>query len=408
MTLEEFKQINLPDMPGVYLFKDNLSKVLYIGKATSLRDRVRSYFSDDLIETRGRLLVDMVALTKSIDFIQTDSVLEALLLEANLIKTHQPKYNSKEKDNKSYNYVAITKDDFPIIKIVRGRLLGKENKYTFGPFPHGAELKEAMKIIRKIFPFRDEKCKPDLGRPCFNKQIGLCPGVCTGEISKEEYAEIIADIKLLFEGKKKELLKKLEIEMQDFAEKQEFEKAEIVKRKVFALTHIQDVGLLKRQKKISSGSYGGSAGSNGSYRIEAYDIAHTAGANVVGVMTVVEDSEVAKSEYRKFKIKLNPGVNDTGALKEILRRRLSHVEWPFPRLIVVDGGKAQINAVLAVLKIFGFEIPVVSVLKDERHKPKDILGDKKIKSEKEEEIILANSEAHRFALKYHRSKRDLI
>lgn len=407
MTLEEFKKIKLPDNPGVYLFKDNTGKVLYIGKATSLRDRVRSYFSDDLIETRGRLLVDMVALAAKIDFLETDSVLEALLLEANLIKTHLPKYNTKEKDNKSYNYVAITKEDFPAIKIVRGRLLDEENKYTFGPFPHGAELKEAMKIIRRIFPYRDEKCKPNQGRPCFNRQIGLCPGVCTGEVSKEEYSETIQDIRLLFEAKKKELLKKLEDEMQNFAQKQEFEKAAIIRQKVFALTHIRDVAILKRQKKITSVSSGGTTPTN-SFRIEAYDVAHSAGTNVVGVMTVIEDGEVAKSEYRKFKIKLNPGVNDTGALREILRRRLGHVEWPLPKLIVVDGGKAQINAASAVLKVFGFEIPVVSVLKDEYHKPKDILGDKKIKQDWEEEIILANSEAHRFAIKYHRSKRDMI
>jgi excinuclease ABC subunit C len=438
----------LPEEPGVYFFrgsparfakasarresgeggKDTSGEILYIGKATSLRDRVRSYFSNDVFRTRGRLIVDMVALAAKIDFVQTDSVLEALLLEANLIKKHQPKYNTKEKDNKSYNYVVFTNDTFPKVLIIRGRnLLHQENlkatsqklKAVFGPFPHGMQLKEAMKIIRRIFPYSDSKCTPayiqlESGRaprPCFNRQIGLCPGVCTGEISKEEYAEHIKNLKLFFEGKKKTLLKNLEKQMKVYAKAQEFEKAEVVKRQIFALTHIQDIALLKEENKLTSESAGGEfshADREGVFRIEAYDVAHISGKNVVGVMVVIEDGEMNKSQYRKFKIKINPGVNDIGALKEILRRRLGHMEWPLPQLIAVDGGQAQINAAEAVLKERGFHIPVVSVVKDERHKPREIMGDQKFNIEHGKSILLANSEAHRFAITYHRQKRDKI
>ncbi len=402
MTSQEYKEIaeKLPDAPGVYIFRDK--DILYIGKATSLRDRVRSYFVPDLINTRGKLLVDMVALATKIDFIQTDSVLEALLLETNLIKKHQPKYNTQEKDNKSHNYVVFTKEDFPRIFTVRGRTLEtldqKKYKYIFGPFPYGGELKEAMKIIRKIFPYADAKCIQN-GKPCFNRQIGLCPGVCTGEISKKDYAERIKNLKLFFEGEKKALMRNLEKEMKAYAKKQEFEKATEVRNTVFALNHIQDIALLKRENKI---------GNVENFRIEAYDVAHISGTNVVGVMVVIEDGEPKKSDYRKFNIKINPGVNDTGALKEILERRFKHPEWTFPDILAVDGSQAQINVAEGLLESLKLKIKVVAVVKDERHKPREILGDENIVKEYGRAIILANSEAHRFAIAYHRTKRDKI
>ncbi len=420
MTSQEFKDLSekMPDEPGVYFFLGKEKEILYIGKATSLRDRVRSYFGPDLIQTRGRLLVDMVSLAEKIDFTQTDSVLEALLLEANLIKTHQPKYNTKEKDNKSYNYVVFTNESFSKILTVRGRTLltddekekgKKKYKYIFGPFPHGAQLKEAMKIIRRIFLYSDNKCVAQGGRPCFNRQIGLCPGVCTGEVTKAEYAEQITNLKLFFEGKKKALIKNLEKQMNAFAKEQAFEKAGVISRTIFALNHIQDIALLKSENKIVSESAGGSvAQSDKGFRIEAYDVAHTSGTHVVGVMVVVEDNEPKKSDYRKFKIKLNPGVDDTGALKEILRRRLGHMEWPMPDLIVVDGAQAQLNVAKAVLAERGLTIPLVSVVKDERHKPRGIMGDTEHADLHKNAIILANSESHRFAITYHRSKRDRI
>ncbi len=448
MTVEEFKKIieKLPDEPGVYFFVKNspshgkekglgdeagddrltpalslpgegVHDILYIGKATSLKDRVKSYFGPDLIETRGRLLVDMVALATTIDFVQTDSVLEALILEANLIKQHQPKYNTKEKDNKSYNYVVFTNEDYPKILTMRGRTLMSETsedtkkyKHIFGPFPHGAQLKEAMKIIRRIFPYSDNKCVPNSGKPCFAYQIGLCPGVCIGKVSQSEYAEQIKNLKLFFEGKKKMLLKNLEKQMNEYADKQEFEKAGDVRKTVFALNHIQDIALLKKVGKVDE-SAGGEFVSNDTrmvFRIEAYDVAHSSGTSVVGVMTVLEDGELAKQEYRKFKIKLNPGVNDTGALREILWRRLGHLEWQYPSLIVVDGAQAQINVAESVLKERGLTIPVVSVVKDERHKPKEILGDTNLAAQHGRGILLANNEAHRFAITYHRNKRDKI
>jgi len=424
--------IIFPDTPGVYLFKKGDS-ILYIGKATSLKDRIKSYFLKEVINTRGPLIVDMVFKADRVDFIKTDSVLEALILESELIKKHQPKYNTKEKDDKSYNYVVITDEDFPRVLIERGRNLEKiqysifniQSKY--GPFTNGTQLKEALKIVRKIFPFRDRcsvltsnilnlKSNP---RPCFNYQIGLCPGVCIGKISKKEYSKTIRNIKLFFEGKKTLILKKLEKEMHAFAKKLEFEKADQIKKTIFALNHIQDVSLLKPEnlepKNLKLETI---------LRIEAYDIAHLSGTNNVGVMTVMENGEINKKEYRKFLIRESKG-SDIDALKEILERRFKHLDWTFPHIIVVDGGKAQINIARKVLLEAGkglslnlqkgetlrseiSKIKVVSVLKDKHHKPRVILGDRELSRELSDSILLANSEAHRFAIKYHRSKRRIL
>ncbi len=406
----------LPDTPGVYVYMSG-KKILYIGKATSLRDRVRSYFNKDIVNTRSPLISKMLTEFDTIEHIKTDSVLEALVLEAHLIKKHQPEANIKEKDNKSFNFVVITKENFPRVLVLRGRELLNAHflqekqydiAYSFGPFPNGSQLREAMKIVRKMFPYRDAKCTPTseqkpgkTPRPCFNRQIGLCPGVCTGEVTQEQYAETIQNIILFFEGNKKKLLKELEKQMKGFAKTREFEKAEGVKRTIFTLNHIQDISLIKEEVAY------GTTDIEGLFRIESYDIAHMSGQNMVGVMTVVEDGEIKTSDYRKFNIKENPGVNDTKALSEVLTRRLAHIEWRMPNLIVVDGGKAQKNAMEKVLEENGVGIPVVSVVKDERHKPKEILGDKKL-LKYEKDILLSNSEAHRYGIAFHRQKRNRL
>ncbi len=278
-----------------------------------------------------------------------------------------------------------------------------EIKYSFGPFPKGAVLKDALKIVRKIFPFRD-RCIPcvlksDFNtqcKPCFNRQVGLCPGVCTGEISKAEYRKQIRNIKLLFEGKKGQAVKQLTREMKEAARQLEFEKAEDIKRTIFALEHIQDVALIKDEGlRVHRG-----------FRVEGYDIAHTSGTNVVGVMTVAENGAPETGEYRKFKIKSFEGINDVKALAEVLTRRLDHPEWQLPKLIVIDGGKAQKNAAERVLREAGVAIPAVAVVKDEHHKPKKVLGRKDLVTRHEKDIVLANAEAHRFAVRYHRQLRD--
>ncbi len=394
----------IPSTPGVYIFRGTGREILYIGKATSLHTRVQSYFRSDLVSTRGPIIVGLVETAKNVDFIETDSVLEALILEAHLIKKHQPPYNTKEKSNKSFNYVVITKEDFPRVLTMRGRYLEVEPlsglRYSFGPFPQGSVLQEALSIVRKIFPFRG-KCKPNSGKPCFYAQLGLCPGVCDGSISKAEYSKTINRIKLFFEGKKPALLRSLEKDMKYFAKELKFEDALRAKRTIFALNHTQDVALLKHNFNPERQCL------SESFRIEAYDVAHISGTNVVGVMVVLEDGEVKKSDYRKFKIKTSTN-DDNASLREMLNRRFGHTEWSMPNLIVVDGGKAQANTAEKVLAERGLKIPVVGVVKDEHHRAREIIGDKIACTTLERSILLANSEAHRFAIAYHRTLRGKL
>lgn len=393
MKNESFKKLKLPDKSGVYFFKSG-NDILYIGKATSLRDRVKSYFGKDLIQTRGPLLVDMVFKAGKLDWEVTDSVLEALILEASLIKKHQPYFNTKEKDDKSFNYVCITEEKLPKVVVIRGKNLRQEQyAKAYGPFTSGTQLREALKIIRRIFPFLDDKSKNYIE---FYRQINLVPDLNDHKL----YLQNIRNIKLFFSGKKKQIFRNLKKEMHAYSKKREFEKAGEIKRQLFALQHINDIALMKNSLETRTSHL------EPNFRIEAYDIAHMGGKNMVGVMVVVEDGEPAKSEYKKFKIRTQSNANDTGALSEVLTRRLAHTEWHYPDLIVVDGSTAQINATKAVLAKYKLAIPLVAVVKDERHKPKDILGDKIIVSKYKRAILLANSEAHRFAIAYHKKMRN--
>ena len=444
MNLETFTEKfagELPDVPGVYFFLDAKGTVLYIGKATSLRDRVKSYFMQDMLLTRGPKIVRMRELAVDIKWQETDSALEALLLEANLIHRHRPPYNTDAKDDKSWNFVVITKEKFPRVLIERGKklesLLGNSKleqkefgysiKKTFGPFPSGGSLKEAVNIVRKIFPFRDvcmpldnvqqkkdvSECAHRTARSrqarrgtggCFNYQIGLCPGVCVGAVSAREYGKTIRNIELFFLGKKTMLVRNLEREMKSEAKALRFERAGELKKTLFALAHIQDVALLKRDM-FGSVSESSSRGSFGVPRIEAYDVAHLGGSETVGVMTVVRNGEAEKGEYRKFLIRETTNGNDFAALEELLRRRFGHPEWPFPDLVVVDGSHLQRHVAESVLRDFALDIPVVSVVKNEHHQPKGILGPKKERDTHRDAILLANSESHRFAISFHRKRR---
>jgi len=404
MKKEDVVKEKIPDAPGVYFFLGKRKEILYIGKATSLKNRVRSYFDGRLSEKRSHLIEKMVEGAKEVEWTDTDSVLEAYILETNLIRSHKPRHNTISKDDKSFNHLIITNEEFPRVLVVRGKditekFTDKEIKYHFGPFPNGSLFKEALKIIRRLFQFYDtkqpvgkEKSKMARGRIDFNRQIGLYPSVQ----SKKEYQKTIRHIRLFFEGKKGQVVKELENEMKAVVKTEEFEKAGVIKKKIFALTHIQDIALLKDSSRVYRDEK--------TVRIEAYDIAHLAGDDMVGVMTVLEAGKVKKSDYRKFKIQTVTKANDTAALKEVLDRRLGHDEWPLPQVLVVDGSTAQKNVAESMLKKYGIVIPVVGVVKNERHRPERIIGVRSVVHAHHDAILLANAEAHRFAINYHREK----
>lgn len=401
MEVTNLKSLQIPNSPGVYFFLGKNKKILYIGKATSLKNRVKSYFVNDIVEKRSPLIAKMVAEAKTLDFTPTDSVLEALILETNLIRTHKPYYNTKSKDDKSYNHLIITNEEWPRVLVVRERdisekFLPEEIKSIFGPFTSGVLLRDALKIVRKLFSFYDtkhsvgtEKTKLAKGTINFNRQIGLYPD----PDKKAEYQTTIRHLRLFFEGKKQTILKELEKQMNAFAKKQQFEDANKVKKQIFALKHIEDISLLKRESHPSIGA---------GVRIEAYDIAHNQGKEMVGVMVVVRGDEPDRGEYRKFKIKTQDKANDPGALKEVLRRRFGHPEWQFPNFLVVDGNDIQIAAAKSILKELNLNITVVAVVKDERHKAARIIAEKEALTKHKYAFLLANAEAHRYAIGFYR------
>lgn len=314
-------QNNLPDVPGVYFFRQG-RKILYVGKATSLRDRVRSYFDDDLIATRGPRIVDMVTKADHVSYETTPTILEALVREAALIKKHNPAANVDGKDDKTFLYALITQEEIPRVLTVRGKDIdfrtktaeGQKYKAIYGPFPSGPQLREGLRLIRRIFPFFDTpkpvraESKHHKARIEFNTQIKQYPR----EFDAKEYRRTIRNVMLFLAGHGKELRKTLERDMQNAAIEERFENAAEARRQLFALDHIQDVSLIKDENLADV------RGKSAGMRIEAYDTAHLAGTNAIGVMTVVIDSAPVKSEYRTFRIRGVTKNDDIASLKEIL------------------------------------------------------------------------------------------
>jgi excinuclease ABC subunit C len=433
----------LPKSPGVYEFRDKQGKILYIGKATSLKDRVGSYFLKNAHLDRPNI-EPMILQIADIKIHETDSVLEALILESNLIKKHQPKYNIDGKDDKSFAYAIITKEEYPRVLIVRAMELQKvvisterserrnlselgikhktkrsldfarDDKVIFGPYTSKKQLEIALKLIRKIFPYHSAK---QVSRNCcFDHQIGLCPGPHAAAISKKDYLKNIRGVKMILEGKKKNLVGKLKKEMKDYAQKNEFEKAAEARNRIFALNHIRDIALISDQ-----GSTLAVAKVEPFGRIEAYDISNIGGDYAVGSMIVFQNSHPDKSQYRKFKIKTVEGIDDIAMMREVLLRRFNN-NWPKPELIVLDGGKGHLNMAQKIAEDLNLEIPIIAVAKGPKRKKLDIYQSKFLLTYlgRNEEIrekynyILSDlkfierirNEAHRFAISYHKKMRS--
>ncbi|EKD46530.1 MAG: hypothetical protein ACD_67C00196G0003 [uncultured bacterium] len=459
---------NLPQAPGVYFFCGEKGKILYIGKATNLKSRVGSYFRGAEVAGRSEWISLMISQVENIEYEQTDSVLEALILESNLIKKHQPKYNTLEKDDKSFSYFAITKEEFPRVLIVRKTDLESshqssvisnqkdklkiQNKKiqdtsykihytkTFGPYTSKQQMQIALKIIRRIFPFHALKQKTEKG--CLDFQLGKCPGPYAGAISVADYKKNIRGIRMILEGKKKSLITKMEKEMTAFAKKNEFEKAGEIRNKIFALQHIQDVALMSREFNREPVISNRSPVTEEnllvtSYellvsRIEAYDISNISGNDAVGSMIVFENGVANKSQYRKFKIKTVEGSNDVAMMREVLLRRFGN-DWPMPDLILLDGGLGHLNMAEKLLHIdLGLSVHpvksaeggakqfngvnIVSVAKGPTRKKLDIRYDANLQKNPNPQIenILQDDnlvksimdEAHRFAITFHRKLRN--
>jgi len=382
------KTLKIPNFPGVYLMKNKAGEVIYIGKATSLKERLRSYFVKDLpLKTQKQM-----AEVADIETVATDSAVEALFLESKLIKKHSPKYNSKEKDDKSRIYVYFTKDDFPAIETIRETDLArlKEKKPTlYGPFYSAKSVSDALEIIRKIFPFRT--CRKMSKKKCLYGYIGLCSAPCMGEIPKEEYARNVKNIRQFFEGKKAVVIKRLTKECEQASAEMKYELAAKLRDQINSLNHLTRAYIISQDDQPSVFN-----------RIEGYDISNISGAFATGSMVVFSSGVSDKTEYRKFKIKSVKGANDVAMLKEVLSRRFEnrHV-WARPDLIIVDGGRAQVNVVLAVLKKNKLKIPVIGIAKGSDRKRDEIITSQILPRGEIRLFKKVRDEAHRFARGYY-------
>lgn len=414
----KIKNGKLPDEPGVYLMKDAAGEVIYVGKATSLKRRVTSYFQGDRTDDRGERIAQMVSEIRAIDYITKPTVIEALILEANLIKYYFPPYNVKDKDNKSFLYLVITKEDFPKPLLVRGTEIGddasKKFKAVFGPYTSPRSLRAALDLIRRAIPWStcespkaDAKREP---RACFYYHLHQCPGVCIGAISKKDYGKIIRDLIKFFEGKKDNLLKQYKKEMAAASKAKRFEDAVVLRDKIYFLEHIQDVAILKREDNDVDKIREGEAPVNLYGRIEGYDISNISGTSSVASMVVFEDGAPAKAEYRKFRIKTVTGSNDVASMRETLMRRFRN-PWRKPDLLLIDGGAPQVNAAIQVVRHFGLGIPVVGLAKGPDRKKDELVCDHnnleicKICELHKDLLVKVRDEAHRFAITYHRKLR---
>lgn len=410
-----FQQANLPDSPGIYLFYNVEGELIYVGKATSLKNRVASYFRG---QRTPRPIEEMIHEVVKINHTVTDSVLEAVILEALSIKKHQPKYNVLGKDDKSWNYLVLTKELFPRLRSVRQHDLALlaageiKQKYValFGPYP-GLNTKAALKLLRRLFHVSD--CEPARGRPCLYREMGQCLGVCTGEITSAEYRrQVIMPLTLLLKGEKKRVVKSFEQAMAAAAKAEQFEIASRLRDQLFALQRIQDMALINdsfmrdvfpTDRKLIDGAL----------RIEGYDISNLGATDKVGSMVVFDESGPVKNQYRKFNIKTVEGQSDVDCLAEVLERRLNHSEWTLPNIFLIDGGRPQVHRVVAVLASRGVSVPVIGLAKGPERKRNDvILGDKRpetalFASKFLPLLIRVRDEAHRFAITFNRSKRLL-
>ncbi len=386
-----------PDAPGVYIMRGADGTIIYIGKATSLRKRVGSYF----FRQRSAKTEKLVSEIKSIDYRQTDNVMEALILESNLIGYHQPQYNIKLKDDKYFVNIVITKEEYPRVLIVRANAERKlPAKHIFGPYVSKRDAQKVVDFLVKVFCRRHESSPTaSLYRQYYMK--GYASGR-VGDISPADYGRIIGYVRCFLEGKKGGIIRRMEAAMKRAAARRDYEEAALVRDQVFALKHIRDTAFLSRDDLLLENQ------SLDFERIEGYDISNLAGEDAVGSMVVFRRNRPDKDEYRKFKIRSVTGANDIAMMTEVLTRRFGggH-DWPLPEVIVMDGGLPQTNAAKQVLRQYGLRIPVVGIAKGPDRKGEKLFqsGPRGFVFPDVELIKRVRDEAHRFAIAYHRQLR---
>jgi len=429
---------NLPTVPGVYKYFDIEGRVIYVGKAKNLRNRVKSYFRIKFDEdTKTKALVENIF---DLEYIEVSTELEALILEEKLVKKFQPKYNILLKDDKSFLYIVLRNDsvkvgdsliNFPVVFSARKTDLQSKDIY-FGPYPRAEVAKYVLRTLRKIIPFRDcSKSKfrnyQKLGQPCLYGHIGLCQAPCNGKISKTDYLKDISKVKRFLDGKFKKIIDDVVLEMKSASKKEEFEKAaklrDIIKKFEYLTINTSKIDSFVENPLLIEDIISKSLDNLLKYfpnlkeypeRIECYDISNLSGKEATASMTVALNGRLTNREYRRFKIKFKNTPDDYSMMQEVLKRRFKRSliddSWKLPNLLVLDGGKGQLSAGNQVLKEMGIDVAMISLAKRE-----EILiymdGNEfvEVKLDRTDEslklIQRLRDEAHRFAKKYHHQLR---
>lgn len=363
-----------PTTPGVYLMKDTEGRVIYVGKAVNLRSRVGSYFTRAAeLERRTADLVPEIA---DIDFIETESEVDALLMEARLIKDIQPRFNALLKDDKTFPYLQITtREDFPRIEFTRQPQSSGVKLY--GPFTSAGKLRGTIAVLQKIFRFRT--CTLDISeteerwqwfRPCLLASIDQCTAPCNLRISKEAYREDIRRLRLFLDGGRLRLVKDLEAQMLQASKELKFEKAARLRDDIASLNSLSLRGNLEDHVQPEVFPIDPQKGLVGlkkilklselPRRIEGIDIAHFQGSDTVASLVQFIDGLPFRHGYRKYKIKSVQGVDDFASMREVVSRRFRRLTLDgesFPDLLLIDGGKGQLNAVIETFGSLGITPP---------------------------------------------------
>ena len=416
-----------PASPGVYLMKDEQGRVLYVGKAKNLRNRASHYFSKAALEDHRT--VDLVKLIADIDFVEAETEVDALLMEARLVKDIQPRFNIELKDDKSFPYLQIRmREDYPRVEFTRTPR--RRGVKLYGPFTSAKGLRAALQVLQRIFKFRT--CTLDIAesdprwrwfRPCLLHSIHQCTAPCNFRVTREEYRKQIRGLRLVLEGKKAKLLREMETDMNEASAALQFEKAARLRDEIAALKSLSLRGQVDKDVQPEVFQIEPKKGMLGLRKIlglrrtprtiEGIDIAHLGGDETVASLVAFIDGLPFKPHYRRYRIKTVAGVDDFASIREVVSRRFRHrkpgsaaeEESVFPDILLIDGGKGQLNAALEVLRFMGREPPcLISLAKrdEEIYRPGDAEPIRLSRHAAALRLLqYVRDEAHRFAQHYH-------
>lgn len=407
-----------PDRPGVYLMRDENGEIIYVGKAKSLRKRVSSYFRHTHASPRLNKLVETI---RDISTMRTETEIEALILENRLIKLYQPFFNVDLKMNERYAYIKITAEKHPRIIVTRVKM--DDGAVYIGPYVRVSEVRALLRLVERYLPLRScggAEAKPQNGRPCMKYSLGRCLAPCCGLCTENEYRDRVADVALLLQGHGAELVERLRKRMDKAARELKFEEAAHLRDTIRAIWRVS------RQQntipEIPSGKDNFWEVLNSMqrtfhlpvlpWRIDGFDISHSAGNFTVGVAVVFEQGYPNPSLYRKFNIRTVEGIDDFRSMKETLTRRYKRClegQEPLPQLILIDGGPVQLEFAMQALDELGIHnIPIISLAKEfeEVYMPNQ---KEPVRLDHTDPVLRllqhVRDEAHRFAITSHRTRR---